>query len=160
MHFHPRQEDTVQWDPALLSCGRKLLGSYPVDQAHQSTDYELAIIASVCLKGTEAAADAGLVCQWIADASTAHRSPSIPLDDLAKTLLTLHPQTALDCWLGDTQESWQVLAWRLFGNDDRNPLGQMPLPILLEWAGRDLETRLPRLADVIPVLEKQGGVPA
>jgi hypothetical protein len=160
MHFHPRQENPVQWNPALLDCGRKLLGSYPLDQAHQSTDYGLAIIASVCLKGTEAAADAGLICQWIADASTAHRSPSIPLDDLAKTLLILHPQTALDCWLGDTQESSQGLAWHLFGNDDRNPLGKVPIPILLEWAGRDSETRLLRLADVIPVLEKQNGGPA
>jgi hypothetical protein len=72
---------------------------------------------------------------------------------LIETLLTLHPHVALDCWLGDIQNPLQVLMWRLAHNEDRNPFGKVPAPILLDWAAQDPVTRFPRLADVIPVLD-------
>jgi hypothetical protein len=84
----------------------------------------------------------------------------MPLDDLIGALLTLHPQTALDCWLGSTEGHQSAFAPRLAVDDDLNPFGKVPTPTLLNWAKRNPETRLPQLMEVIPVLENQDGVPA
>jgi hypothetical protein len=44
------------------------------------------------------------------------------------------------------------------GREDRNPLSVVPLPILLEWADGDPDTRFPRLAGIIPAFEQKDGV--
>lgn len=152
-HLGPRKAPPADWDPSLLDCGRELLRTYPADQINQSAGYVLAKIARVCLRGLGAAPDAGLVCRWIADASSARPSFWSQLKNLIETLLTLHPHVALDCWLGDAKSSSHALMWRMIRNEDRNPFGKVPTQILLEWAMRDPATRLPRLADVIPVLD-------
>jgi hypothetical protein len=157
MHFHSAKDEPGHWDPTLVHCGRELLRRYPPDQVDQSMDYILTTIATVCLQGAETATDARLVCQWIAAASAAHMSHWMELDGLIGTLLTLHPQIALDCWLGSTEHNQSVFAWCLVG---ANPLSNVSTPTLMEWAKQHPETRLPQLMEVIPVLEKQDGAPA
>jgi hypothetical protein len=71
-HLGLRKAPPTDWDPSLLDCGRELLRTYPADQINHSAGYQLAKIARVCLRGLGAAPDAGLVCLWIADGSSAH----------------------------------------------------------------------------------------
>ncbi|HYN79711.1 MAG TPA: hypothetical protein VES73_18170 [Lamprocystis sp. (in: g-proteobacteria)] len=160
MHFHRPKDDSVYRDPSLLDCGRQLLRNYPVDQEKPAIGYRLAKIARVCLQGTEAIPDALLLCNRVGDAVAAGFGSWGQRGDLIETLLTLHPQAALDCWLGDAEDRRPVSMRYLARNDERNPFGKISTPILVEWAGRDPETRLPRLADVIRVLEKPEGDPA
>jgi len=154
MYFHASQDALTHRASPLLDCGRQLLRTVPVDEDQQATGYRLARIATVCLWGAEAAQDASLICNRIVDASAVSLGSARKLDDLIGVLLTLYPQPALDCWLGDRHDCSHMLTWRLVRDDDRNPFGKVPIPILMEWAAQDPATRFPRLADAIPVLAR------
>jgi hypothetical protein len=153
MHFRSPTDMPVHWDPVLVDCGRQLLRTFAVDQDQQGAGYRLARIATICLRGPEAGSDASLICNRIVDASGTGFGAVRQLGELIEVLLTSHPQVALDCCLGGTQDRSPVLTWLLTRDEHRNPLGKVPIPILLDWAGQDPETRLPRLANVIPVLD-------
>jgi len=160
MHFYSQRDNQAQTDASMLDCGRQLLRSYPFDQLQQTTDYELATIAKVCLRGSEAVEDAEKICRRIVDACSELRFPGLQLDELFKAILTLHPLVALDCWLGGSPADRSLQDMHFFDIEDRNPLSKVPTPILLEWAQRDPDTRLSTLAGVIPALVNEDNATA
>ncbi|WP_143741861.1 type 1 periplasmic-binding domain-containing protein [Thiorhodovibrio frisius] len=158
MHFHGGRGEQSAWDPLLIDCGRRLLASYPLDQDHHNRAYELAEIAKVCLSDTESATEAEHLCCRISDASANGRASWLNLNELIETLFSLHPFVALDCWFAGGQDEWRH-SYMHFRNgmDNRNPLKRVPLPLLLQWANGDPETRFSRLAGTIPAFDQQDG---
>jgi hypothetical protein len=158
MHFHGGRGEQSAWDPLLIDCGRRLLASYPLDQVNHNEAYELAEIATVCLSDIESATEAERLCYRISDASANGQVSWLDLEELIKTLFSLHPFVALDCWFSGGQDEWRHSYMDfLNGMDDRNPLKRVPLPLLLEWANGDPDTRFTRLASTIPAFEKEDG---
>jgi hypothetical protein len=118
------------------------------------------MIAKVCLRGNEAAEDAKLICRRIIDARAERLISGIQVDELVETLLSLHPHVVLDCWLGGVPDKSSLQDMLLFDIEDRNPLGKVPIPILLVWAQVDPDTRFPRLPGVIPAFEQKDNATA
>ena len=160
MHFHGGRDKQSAWDPSLIDCGRRLLASHPLEQVEHHADYKLAEIATVCLSGSGSAPDAEHLCRRISDATTNGRTFWRNLEKLIKTLFALHPLVALDCWLADAQDDWRHHVHIFNSREDHNPLNVVPLPLLLEWADSDPDTRFPRLAGIIPAFEQEDGVTA
>lgn len=158
MQFHGRRGEQLAWDPLLIDCGRHLLASYPLDQVRHKEAYELAKIATVCLSDTESATEAEHLCSRISDPRANGRASWLNLDELIKTLFSLHPFVALDCWFSGGKDEWRHPHMHFRnGMDNRNPLKRVPLPLLLEWAEGDPDTRFPRLAGTIPAFEQEDG---
>ena len=161
MHFHGQSDNQSRMDASILDCGRQLLRSYPLDQLQHITDYRLAAIAKICLRGDDAAEDSALICRRIADASTERLIHSVELSGFVEAMLSLHPLVALDCWLEGKPDTWGRQAGRWVADiEDRNPLGKVPPPILLEWAQRNPDTRFSKLASVIPALVNEDNATA
>jgi len=72
---------------------------------------------------------------------------------LIKTLFALHSSIALDCWLAGAEEDWRHQMRGYNTREDHNPLDAVPLPLLLEWADGDPDTRYPRLAGIVPAFK-------
>jgi hypothetical protein len=155
MHFHGERDKQSAWAPSLIDCGRRLLASHPIDQVKHRGDYKLAGIATVCLSDGESAPDAECLCRRISDATTNGQTFRRNLERLIKTLFALHPITALDCWLSNSQEDWPHRMLFFNARDGQNPLDAVPVPLLLEWAGKDPDTRFPELAGMVSAFEKQ-----
>jgi len=131
MHFHGQREDQTRWDAALIDCGRLLLRSYPFDRLNQTTEYELATIAKVCLRDNDAAEDAGLVCRRLVEHHTEQLISRFQLDGLVEALFTFHPQVALDCFLGGVQDEWRHREILSIDLEARNPLCKVPTQVFL-----------------------------
>jgi hypothetical protein len=153
MHFNGGRNQQSAWDPSLIACGRRLLEIYPLDQVKHHADYELMEIATVCLSGSAYATDAKDLCRRISDTTANGRIYWRNLENLIKTLFALHPLIALDCWLAGAEEDWRHQMYCYNTREDHNPLNAVPLPLLLEWADGDPDTRYPRLAGIVPAFK-------
>jgi hypothetical protein len=157
-YLYGQRDKQTEPDESIRSCGRELLRSYPLDQFLQMTDYELADIAKVCLRGNQAAADAERVCRRLLDANHEGVVSGFQIDELVGALFALHPEVALDCWLGGTRDDWRLRSELFTEIEDRTPLGRIPTPTVIDWAHRNPEIRFPRLAAVVSAFSTLDGV--
>ena len=159
MHFHDGRGEQPAWDPLLIDCGRRLLASYPLDQVKHRGAYRLAELVTVCLSDSESATEAKDLCRRVFDATTTGWAKWHNLERLIETLFGLQPLAALDCWFAGGQDERGHSDKHLFnGGEDRNPLSVVPLPLILEWANGDPNSRFPRLAGILRAFEQKDGV--
>lgn len=159
MHFRGGRGNQSPWDPALIDCGRCLLATIPLSQADNNADHRLAEIATVCLSDSGSATAAKGLCRRISDVTSNRPASWRQFEKLIKALFALHPLIALDCWLAGARENWRHQKFLFNRRETRNPLDGVPLPILLDWANGDPDTRFPRLAGIINAFEHEESTP-
>jgi hypothetical protein len=130
----------------VTECGRELLSRWSGERHSNLADYHLAELASGCCAGPEAVPDVVRMCRHLAAALNEHH---VDAGELTSRLFGLHPTIALDQFFGETISDARVIAgWRHIVRRG-NPLDNLPIETLLEWARVKPSTRFTTLAAVI-----------
>jgi hypothetical protein len=122
-------------------------------------DHYLGETARICFDGIDAATDTVELCGKLKEATQLHGTRSSEYPELLKSLLVAQPVILLDELLGDPR----VNARRIFlGDRELNQpafLDVIPLDLLTEWAQRDPELRIERLASAIAPFQNTSSGP-
>ena len=140
--------------PALRKCGRDIFREFVLPKDHHDSDYHRDNIVRECFRGIEGEAITRLICRKLLRANEDQYSVAWDCRSLISCLLSVQPEIALEIFLGKNPKQLSSSLIESHGYDefdDKNhPLSLVPAETLLSWAKKDLSTRLPRLAKVVP----------
>ncbi len=155
-HLHSVKSACNPIHPELLQCGRVLLCQYNFDNNGSSESCGLAELINDCLQGDTAALEAKIICQNFTKAIIeSPNSIAYEYGEVLEGLFRMQPQVALDEFLtGETHNLW---SWFLHDMEPNfgNPLKSVPIESLLSWVQVEPNIRIPKLAAVIPIWQKQ-----
>lgn len=157
MRLHSLRDTTTEIGPELIACGRELLAAWQFEKANHRVDYELAGLVESCLAGEDAMATFRIFCTGFTEACSDYSTSPYDYDDVIRSLFKVQPQATLNSFI--IGENSRVMRW-LIGDSMRtqnHALDEVPIPLLIEWAGEDSSVRFPALARVIRVFGEREG---
>lgn len=144
--FHERKEGLGRYSDKLVSTARNVLSACVFEkkrQTHNNQDYELAMIAGVCLNGPSAVEEAMEICQQLAKAMSENRVYSFNYPQLLRKLAHLQPKVFLDIFLArnDVENYQSRIMFSDYLKSRENPMGCIPDDELLSWCEEDPSSR-------------------
>ena len=148
MHLHCLRDDSHEIEPALISCGRYLLGNADFAKHGRSSDFGLKTVVEVCLSGPSGVADTRLLCRRIRAALDEYRLSAYEICYLLEGLFEVQPSTALDELVmaegaGKNRDIFE--AW--FNRP--TPVDKIELATMRFWADFDPSNRYPALGNAL-----------
>lgn len=150
MRFFGDQKDGIVIDDALIQFGQWLLETTELT-GNNIHDHRLGEIASVCLVGPRAELAARRVCRRIRGKFEDRSLFPYSVSCLLQKLFEVQPIAALDELLIDDQAARQFHYFDGSGTSSPSPLDSIGIETLERWALVDQNTRIPRLANSIPL---------
>lgn len=153
MYFHRDDRETRPWSPHILKLGRSLLARVRFTDDENKLDYDLAKIASVCLKGRSGPAAARNVVREYRKSSIGRYVSAYDFNDFLSTVFALQPEACLDAALLKPSRSRRQ--WSDPFEDEDRPIGifsKIPTPALMAWCQKDPEVRFERVAAYVPYM--------
>jgi hypothetical protein len=137
--------------PELLEAGRELLRRVTFGKDDQRSDYELAVLAKVCLSGPNAGPIAAEVAVRLRQAVVDYKTYSFNNENLLTALLELQPIAVLNAlFAGDEDNQWVGITLFDFWRDKQgNPADAISCEVLIAWCEKEGERRYPLAASFI-----------
>lgn len=135
----------------LLSLGREVLGMFNFDAVGDNSEYYLAEVAGVCMRGPDATTVAIKFCQRFAEALQDHERSAYSLGTLAETLFKLQPVAALDAFLGQPPTAMGRSSISQFSLREKIVINSVDADDLLAWVKENPAVRAPQVAAEINI---------
>ena len=161
MRFFESDKQTIKYSDNLITLGREVLLAYTFPderRRNNNLDYDLALIARVCLDGGGSIEAAIQICRGLAKATSDYRIYAFEYPDLLNALAQIQPLVFLDAFIGDDAIK-DYHRMRLFRQDferNNNPLNNISDEELLSWCDKDPKNRYPLIASSIQPLFESG----
>jgi hypothetical protein len=154
MRFQGSKKDFT-YSPRLVAVAREVMSIYPFLDGrnwNNTLDYDLAQIATTCLKGEDGKDGAKAICHHLADAIAGGSSSIFGYSDLLNSLACAQPFVFLDVFLeknGRKDHQRGTTFSDDFFEERNNPINQISDSDLLSWCENDPENRYPFIASAI-----------
>ncbi|HQV89263.1 MAG TPA: hypothetical protein PKY67_03730 [Nitrosomonas sp.] len=161
MRLFSLQSNKLEVDCVTTAIGRELLKFNDFQNADQNHAHHLNEIAVACMVGETAHEDAITVSTNLARALVDYRSGARQCGELVRTLFRLQPMAAISAFLnedltGKTNNLQHRSLSYFFRFDRESPVNAAPPEILMAWAKKNFDVRLPKLAAEIHLFDKNG----
>jgi len=135
--FHPDQLQTKEYPTQLIDVGRELLSSLDFSNRDNTYDYNLEVIANVCLPGTEGAVVSTSLCKRIKQGLKDGAFQAYNHAGLLRCVFQLQPRIALDIFFGDADGSdFDIDDFDDPADHRRNPLDGVSCEEMLRWCDK------------------------
>lgn len=164
MRFHSDHDQKREDAPELINAGRKLLAEAVFKSHDNMQDYSLQSIANVCLRGSEGAIAAQLLCERIKQGLADYSFHAYNYGKLLKSIFQLQPTAALSVFFvaGSQTDGADLDVDDFDDPSDRrpNPLDGVPMDNMLQWCDAKPDERYPVIARAVSyqTAAENGGV--
>lgn len=163
MRLGPARGEADALAAEIVEAGQSLLQRLEFDSGGaRDREYKAIQVIERCVIGRSAAGVAAEVARKVREAMVDHSLWPFNAKCVIKPLLMKEPIVVLDVLLGGSAEDMIALIrlWDDFSDRDQDPWGAVPKETWREWCDRDPESRYPRAASVVQLIQAgaEGGV--
>jgi hypothetical protein len=162
MQFFLDGQDRRPHAPELIAGARKLLVELDLSSDAHLEDYALGVVVKTCTSAEGGDVVARRFCEALAAAFKARDIYTYYHKEVLDALFKTQPIVALDVFFGDGDPPAgpTVRMIQTASTQQNDPLEQLPIEVVLEWASRDPSSRYTALAAQLNLFRQSGQVAA